>query len=115
MEQQVLELVGKLKKTGVDEEILTILCRCACQRLGSLLAEGVSPQDCGESYPLAAAWMVLDWLEQLEGGGDITSFTAGDMTVRREQGEDGRRYRQALELMAPYLKDDGFVFRGVRG
>ena len=57
----------------------------------------------------------LDWLEQIEGGGDITAFTAGDLSVQRRQQEDGRLYRRALELMAPYLKDEGFVFRGVRG
>ena len=115
MEQQVLELVGKLKHVDVDEEMLTMLCRCACARLDGLLIEGVKPQDCGERYLLAAAWLVLDWLEQLQGGGDITALTAGNMAVRGGKREDGRRYCQALELMAPYLKDEGFVFRGVRG
>lgn len=114
MEEQVLALVGKLKQTDVDKDAVELLCRCACGRLDSLLADGVSPQDCGECYPLAAAWLVLDWLEQLEAGGDVTALTAGDMTVRRERA-DGRRYRAALELMGPYLRDEGFVFRGVRG
>ena len=88
---------------------------CWSTRLDSLLADGVAAGDCGGNYPLAAAWMVLDWLEQIEGGGDITAFTAGDLSVQRRQQEDGRLYRRALELMAPYLKDEGFVFRGVRG
>ena len=114
MEEQVLTYVKKLKPSDVDEGVQELLCRCACRRLDSLLAEGVSARDCGESYPLAAAWMVLDWLEGLEAGGEITAVTAGDLTVRRER-EDGRRYRAALDLMAPYLKDEGFVFRGVRG
>ena len=55
MEQQVLTYVRKLKKTDVDEDVVELLCRCACGRLDSLLADGVSSQDCGESYLLAAA------------------------------------------------------------
>ena len=58
MEQQVLTYVRKLKKTDVDEDVVELLCRCACGRLDSLLADGVSSQDCGESYLLAAAWLV---------------------------------------------------------
>ena len=115
MEEQVLALVQKLKKTDVDGDVLELLCRCACQRLDGLLAEGVEPQGCGERYLLAAAWLAVDWLEQVEGGADITSLTAGDLSVQRRQQEDARLYRRALELMAPYLKDEGFVFRGVSG
>ena len=61
MEEQVLTLVGKLKQTDVDGDVVELLCRCACGRLDGLLADGVTAQDCGESYPLAAAWLVLDW------------------------------------------------------
>ena len=46
----------------------------------------------------------------------VTALSAGDMTVRREGGGDsGELFRRAMDLMAPFLRDDGFVFRGVRG
>lgn len=115
MEQQVLELVYSLGKPDQEQEVLKLLCRCACDRLDGLLADGVAPGDCGERYPLAAAWMVLDWLEQTQGEGDIVALAAGDLSVRRGQREEGRLSHRALELLSPYLRDEGFVFRRVRG
>ena len=115
MEQQVLELVKQLGHTALDEDVLELLCQCACQRLDRLLADGVSPADCGQAYPMAAAFLVLDWARQAAGGGDIVALAAGDLSVRREGASGGGLRRQALELMAPYLREEGFVFRGVRG
>ena len=74
----------------------------------------MTPEDCGEAYPLAAAWLVRDWLSAMDGGAEITALSAGDMTVRREGG-GGKLAEKAMELMGPYLRDEGFVFRGVRG
>ena len=46
----------------------------------------------------------------------VTALSAGDISVRREGGgEGGTLSQRAMELMAPFLRDDGFVFRGVRG
>lgn len=115
MEQQVLDLVSKLAAGGQNPDVLALLSRCACAQLSGMLAQEVSPQDCAEAYCLAAAWMVLDWLEQMDGGMDVTALTAGDLSVRREGKQAGRLRSQALELMAPYLRDEGFVFREVRG
>ena len=49
----------------------------------------------------------------MTGGGEIASFTAGDVTVRRGAGKS--LSRQAEELLAPWLEDGGFVFQGVEG
>lgn len=115
MEEQVLELLEQIRRTGQSREVLERLCRCACARLDGLMAQTVSPQDCLDSYLLAAAWIAADWLEQMEGGADITALTAGELSVQRRQGQEGRLYRRALEIMGPYLRDEGFVFQGVRG
>ncbi len=115
MTQQVLELLKKLRPSTEDEGVLELLCRTACSRLDGLLAEGVKPEDCGDSYPLAAAWLAMDWLDNMGDGANITALSAGDLTVRRSDSGQGGRSRRALELMAPYLRDEGFVFRGVRG
>ena len=47
---------------------------------------------------------------------DVRRFSAGDLTIETGGGERGGRLRrQAEQIMAPYRKDDGFAFRGVRG
>lgn len=115
MTEQVLELLKKLRSCTEDEELLILLCRTACGRLDGLLREDITAEDCGENYLLAAAWMVMDWLDDMGENANITALSAGDLTVRREGGSQGRKKGRAMELMAPYLKAEGFVFRGVRG
>ena len=116
MGEQVLELLKALYGPGQDETVLRTLCGNACGMLDCRLKDGLAPEDCGEAYLLAAVWLVMDWLRDSQGWSDITSLSAGDLTVRREGGGDsGKLSRQALGLMAPFLRDDGFVFRGVKG
>ena len=114
MTEQVLELLKKLRTCTEDETVLELVCKTACGRLDGMLKNGLSAEDCGENYPLAAALLAMDWLETLGDEGSITSLSAGDLTIRREGGKDQKKGR-AMELMAPYLKAEGFVFRGVRG
>ena len=47
----------------------------------------------------------------------MESFTAGEVSIRRRDGgERGKALRlQAMQVMRPWLRDEGFVFRGVRG
>ena len=53
-----------------------------------------------------------------DGGSGVTSFTAGDVSVRcREGGASSgaaELLAQAERLMAPYVVSDDFAFRGVR-
>lgn len=113
MEEQVLALIRQLCAPAMEDEGLRTLCRAACARLDSLLADGVTAADCGERYPLAAAWMVMDWMEGCGGLDGVTAISAGDMTVRRESGCGGARSRRAMELLEPWLRARGFVFQGV--
>ena len=120
MTEQVLELVRALGGAGQDEEVLRTLCAAACRALDRRLRDGVTAVDCDGAYPLAAAWMVMDWMRGSRGLEGITSLSAGDISVRREavSGDDGSKLTEkAMELMAPYLKSDGsgFVFLGVSG
>lgn len=104
-----------------QEELLLPLALAVERQLAGRLKEGVSPEDCGTAFPLAAAMVVTDRLSAVTGGGgsgEITSFTAGDLTVRKEAGSGGTSRTlsaQAEGLLAPWLKDGGFVFRGVKG
>ena len=81
------------------------------------LRDGLTAEDCDGAYPLAAAWLVMDWVRGSRGLEGITSLTAGDISVRREgpEGSGGRLSQKALELMRPFLREEGFVFRGVSG
>ena len=117
MTEQVMELVQALGGAGQDEETLRTLCATACRTLDWRLRDGVSAGDCEGAYPLAAAWLVMDWLRGSRGLEGITSLSAGDISVRREVagGDDSGLARRAMELMRPFLKDEGFVFQGVSG
>lgn len=116
MKEEILELVNALCQHGVDSGAVDTLCEAACRCLDDMLADGVTAEDCGESYLLAAAWLVMDWLNDSKAWDAVTSVSAGDMTVRRESGAgSGRLEKRAMELLGPWLKDRNFVFQGVRG
>lgn len=117
MTQQVLKLAQALGGAGQDEELLHTLCAAACRTLDRRLRDGLTAEDCDGAYPLAAAWLVMDWVRGSRGLEGITSLTAGDISVRREgpEGSGGRLSQKALELMRPFLREEGFVFRGVSG
>ena len=116
MMEQVMELVQALGGAGQDEDVLRMLCANACRTLDRRLRDGLTAEDCEGVYPLAAAWLAMDWLRCGQGLEGITSLSAGDISVRRDGASDGGKLsEQALGLMAPFLKDDGFVFQGVRG
>ncbi|MDE6260228.1 MAG: hypothetical protein K2M42_05110 [Oscillospiraceae bacterium] len=116
MIEQVMELAQALGGAGQDEDVLRTLCANACQMLDRRLRNGLTPEDCEGAYPLAAAWLAMDWLRGGQGLEGITSLSAGDISVRRDGASDGEKLSErAMELMAPFLRDDGFVFRGVRG
>ena len=117
MTDRVLELVQALSGAGQAEERQRTLSATACQTLDRRLRDGLTAEDCEGVYPLAAAWLVMDWLRGSQGLEGITSLSAGDISVRREagSGDGGNLSQRAFELMRPYLRDDGFVFRGVSG
>ena len=111
MKDEIKKLVAALCRPAVDDDALDALCAAACAKLDGMLADGVTAEDCTEVYLPAAAWLVMEWLKE---GRGVTSLSAGDMTVRMD-GTAGRLERQAMELMAPWLKDKSFIFQGVRG
>lgn len=119
MTEQILALCGAMG--AGQEELLLPLALAVEKQLAGRLKEGVSPEDCGTAFPLAAAMLVTDRLSAAAGGGgagEITSFTAGDLTIRKEAGSGvtGRTLSaQAEGLLSPWLKDAGFIFRGVAG
>lgn len=118
MTQQIIALCRAMGAAGDQEELLLPLAQAVSEQLAGRLRDGVAPEECGSAFPLAAAMTVMDRLSALAGrGGGVTSFTAGDLTIRQESGgQSGRSLsEQAESLLAPWLGDTGFRFQGVEG
>ena len=121
MEEKILKLAKDLSGAGeAREETLKLLCAQAAEELAGRLREGLSAEDCGSAFPVAAAWLALSLLRGGESAEGVESFSAGDLTIRRAEGgaalEDAAGLRrQAEEVMGPYLRDRAFSFRGVPG
>ena len=113
--EEILRLAAVLGRVEETEE-LSILCGAAAEELKGLLREGVATEECGGAFELAAAWMALAGLYTVEEDG-MESFTAGEVSIRkRDGGVRGQALRmQAMQVMKPWLRDEGFVFQGVRG
>ena len=120
MAGESLELAVSLGQGGEgDRERLEPLCQAAEEELKGRLKEGVTAADCGGAFPLAAAWLALSDLAAAGAAGGVRKFSAGDVSVTESGagaagGADTLR-QQAERVLAPYLMDEGFVFRGVRG
>lgn len=105
-----------------QRELLLPLIQAVWKQLAGRLRPEVMPEDCGSAFPLASAMVVMERLSGLTGGGsvgEVTSFTAGDLTIKKESGSGSQAAKglsgQAKELLAPWLRDGGFVFQGVEG
>lgn len=114
MTERVAELAMALGRRG-ESEALSLLCAAAVEELKGRLKPGIAPEDCGEAFLMGAAWLALAGLESTESDG-VESLTAGDVTIRKGEGEFRRKALelQARTVMKPYLKDEGFAFKGVR-
>ena len=120
MTEEILALALQLGGREEDEEILRTLCQAAEAELAGRLRTGVSAEDCGEAFPLAAAYWALAGLSAAGQQGTVESFTAGDVTIRQGSGstaagQTAALREQAERLLAPWLQDDGFCFQKVMG
>ena len=57
----MMALVQALAGAGQDGDVLRMLCANACRTLDRRLKDGLDPEDCHGAYPLAAAWLAMDW------------------------------------------------------
>ena len=116
MTEEILALC-KAMGAGEDQEALLVpLIQAAVSGLESRLKPGLTTKDCGSVFPLAAAMVVMDGLEGACGGGRVTSFTAGEVSIRAENTAGSTSLTARAErLLSPWLGGTGFAFRGVRG
>lgn len=102
---------------GTDEGngLVERLCLAAYSEFSRRLKDGITPEDCKESFVTACALfasaMYLDTVSAGEG-----SYTAGQVSVSAPGGDGTKALKaQAESMLAPYIADDGFEFIGVRG
>lgn len=112
------EILALCRQMGAGEEqdgLLLPLIETAQAGLQRRLRAGVSPQDCGSAFPLAAALTAMDGLDRAAGEGEVSAFSAGEVSVQLRERGAGGRLGQAERLLAPWLRETGFAFRGVEG
>ena len=120
MSEEILALALQLGGREEDEEVLRALCRAAEVELSVRLQPDVRPEDCGEAFPLAAAYWALAGLCAARKMETVESFTAGDVTIRRGSGGSAADQAAALRgqaerLLSPWTVDGGFCFQKVTG
>ena len=120
MHEKILEFAKAMGTVPEDQEnLLKSLCRTAETELAGKLRCDLTPQDCGEAFPLAAACLARAGLcAAQDADGLPASWKAGAVSVSASasHGERAAGLReQALRLLAPFLEDRAFFFRGVRG
>lgn len=113
MTEQIVALCKQLGAGDDRDALLRPLAQGAYEQLSAGLRPGVTPEDCGEIFPLACAMTVMGALQELTGEDRITAFTAGEVTIRTEG--PGQNVRMARRLLSPWMEDEGFCVRGVEG
>ncbi|MCI8304008.1 MAG: hypothetical protein HFF52_05190 [Lawsonibacter sp.] len=115
MTGEIMALCRAMGARADQEELLLPLVQAVRARLARRLRPGVAPEECGQAFPLAAAMTAMEQLSGLTSAaeGGISSFTAGDLTIRRET--EKSLSAQAEGLLAPWLGDREFHFQGVEG
>ncbi len=121
MREEILTLARIVSGAGEEElPLLQTLCEAARRRWEARLKPGVVPEDCGAAFTCAAAFTAAADLAAGRGGGAVSAFTAGDISVKGRGAAETASLVQGLRqtaegLMAPYAETEDFCFKGVRG
>lgn len=108
--EESLKLAAEICGTDETDELLIALVRAAESCLTMALREGVSPKQCGESFPVAAALWASGVYKSSSGA--VTGFAAGNVSLSLDAAGDRHR-ETALMLLSPWTGDPGFSFKGV--
>lgn len=98
-----------------QQRTLRQFCATEEKRLTDQLQEGVTVEDCYETFVCAAGLLAAADYSAAYADTGLRSFTAGPVSVTREDSERTARLRQqAALLMLPWCRSS-FRFLGVRG
>ena len=121
MDAEILNLAVTVSGAGeAEQELLQALCSAARQRWELRLRSDVSVEECGEAFRCAVAFTAAADLASGVGESGISSFSAGEVSVKKASAAQRRgaaeMLRQTAErLMAPFAEAEDLCFRGVRG
>ena len=117
MDEEILALCMAMGAGEDRRELLLPLIEAVRTALAARLRPGVAPEDCGGAFPVAAAMEVMDHLNGAAGLDRVSFFTAGDLSIRTGEGGTGKisLSGRAERLLAPWLGETGFAFKGVPG
>lgn len=119
MSERILELAMAASGAGETERaLLELLCAAAEAAWRDRLREGVAAEDCGEALICAAAFTAA--ADLAGGGGGVASFSAGDVSVKVQDGGERLKTAQSLRrsaerLMEPYVRTADLWAAGVEG
>lgn len=119
MQEKILALALAVSGAGETERpLLEMLCGAAETFWKDRLRDGVTAEDCLDSFCCAAALTAAADLTAGLGGG-VSSFTAGAVSVKGCGGAENAARAAALRetaerLMEPYAAAGEFCFKGVR-
>ena len=83
MREEILTLARIVSGAGEAEEaLLESLCQAARLRWEGRLRQGLTPEDCGRAFACAAAFTAAADLTAGRGGGAVSAFTAGDLSIK---------------------------------
>ena len=118
MIQQIFTLAKQLagELTEQQTRILEALCSASASALTVRLRDGITPEDCGNDFVIAAGLMALAAMAGVATDIPTEQITAGDFTIRKgsvryDNVADCLR-AQAEQIMVPYVVDR-FSFQGV--
>lgn len=121
MLEQIVHLAEVIvQPSQAERPLLTALCAAAEAELARRLREGLSPEDCGDAFPCAAALLAAAGILPCRSGGDVEQFSVGDVSLRTGGGgqvceASAAMRRQAAGMMSGYWDDGAFAFLGVQG
>lgn len=124
-EQEIVEVAlcfAGRQLTDGEAKVLSILCAAALDSWRGQLRQDVAEESIRDLLVVASAWTALAAVSgALEQSSPTPlSFSAGDLTVRSQEGQGGDACAKSLRnqaeaLMLPYVRDEAFAFWEVRG
>ena len=123
--QEIFARATQMMGGGADDEgaLLVAMCKAAGSELVSRLKDDVETESIRELFVTAAGILALSMYIELDNdiSGSYENIKVGNVSVSRSSSGGEEKFsavklrRQAEHMLAMYLRDSGFDFRGVRG
>ena len=119
---EIYDCVESLLGYDITDQQVTIVrtvCEAAESELLKRIKQGVSIETIKPLFISAAGILALSMYMQLDGVEEITAFSAGNLSISKRTQEQisasaHALRKQAEAMLASYLIDNGFDFRGVQ-